>query len=102
MDRDHRWERIAKAYHAMVHGKGQPFENAEMAMKDAYEAGTTDEFVEPAVMEGVDGLLRPGDVVFCFNFRTDRCRQITTALTQAAFDAHGMAPIDLHYVRHVS
>ncbi|MDA9863702.1 2,3-bisphosphoglycerate-independent phosphoglycerate mutase [Flavobacteriales bacterium] len=98
MDRDHRWERIAKAYHAMVHGKGQPFENAEMAMKDAYEAGTTDEFVEPAVMEGVDGLLRPGDVVFCFNFRTDRCRQITTALTQAAFDAHGMAPIDLHYV----
>ena len=98
MDRDHRWERIAKAYKAMVRGEGESFENAALAMEAAYGAGTTDEFVEPAVMEGVDGLVRPGDVVLCFNFRTDRCRQITTALTQEAFEEHGMAPIELHYV----
>ena len=98
MDRDHRWDRIAKAYKAMVRGEGESFENAALAMEAAYGAGTTDEFVEPAVMEGVDGLVRPGDVVLCFNFRTDRCRQITTALTQEAFEEHGMAPIELHYV----
>ena len=98
MDRDRRWERIAKSYNAMVHGQGDSFDNAALAMEAAYKAGTTDEFVEPAVMDGVDGLVRPGDVVLCFNFRTDRCRQITTALTQEAFEEHGMAPLDLHYV----
>ena len=46
----------------------------------------------------MDGRIRPGDVVFCFNFRTDRCRQITTALTQEDFPDHGMSTLDLHYV----
>ncbi|MDB4676108.1 2,3-bisphosphoglycerate-independent phosphoglycerate mutase [Flavobacteriales bacterium] len=98
MDRDRRWERIAKSYNAMVHGQGDSFDNAALAMEAAYKAGITDEFVEPAVMDGVDGLMRPGDVVLCFNFRTDRCRQITTALTQEALEEHNLAPLDLHYV----
>ena len=58
----------------------------------------TDEFVEPFLVKGIDGRIRPGDVVLCFNFRTDRCREITQALTQEAFPEHGMEPLDLHYV----
>lgn len=98
MDRDRRWERISKAYNLLVHGEGASFPDAQSAMDAAYAADITDEFVEPAVLEGVDGLIRPGDVVFCFNFRTDRCRQITTALTQEDFPDHGMATMDLHFV----
>lgn len=98
MDRDQRWERVAKAYRLMVHGEGQVFEDAQEAMAAAYAGDVTDEFVEPAIMKGVDGQIRPGDVVFCFNFRTDRCRQITTAFTQQDFPEHGMAMVDLHYV----
>ena len=98
MDRDKRWERIAKAYALLVNGQGEVFRDAHSAMAAAYAADTTDEFVEPAVLEGVDGRIRPGDVVFCFNFRTDRCRQITTALTQEDFPDHGMSTLALHYV----
>ena len=98
MDRDQRWERIAKAYRNMVLGEGDRFDRATEVMEAAYAAGTTDEFVEPAVIGDADGRMRPGDVVFCFNFRTDRCRQITTALTQAPFPEFDMAPMDLHYV----
>ena len=98
MDRDKRWERIAKAYALLVNGQGEAFPDAQSAMAAAYAADITDEFVEPAVLEGVDGRIRPGDVVFCFNFRTDRCRQITTALTQKDFPDHGMSTLDLHYV----
>lgn len=98
MDRDRRWERVAKAYRMLVHGEGEAFPDAASAMAGAYARDITDEFVEPAVIEGVDGRMRPGDVVFCFNFRTDRCRQITSALTQEAFPDQGMEPLDLHYV----
>jgi len=63
-----------------------------------YADGVTDEFVVPFQVEGVEGVIRPGDVVICFNFRTDRCREITQALTQEAFPDHGLAPLDLHYV----
>ena len=98
MDRDKRWERIAKAYALLVNGQGEAFPDAQSAMAAAYGADITDEFVEPAVLEGVDGRIRPGDVVFCFNFRTDRCRQITTALTQEDFLDHGMSTLALHYV----
>lgn len=98
MDRDHRWDRIAKAYAMLVEGEGNRFESAADAMASAYQAEVTDEFIEPAVIDGVEGRIRPGDVVFCFNFRTDRCRQITTALTQQDFPDHGMATLDLHYV----
>ena len=98
MDRDKRWERIAKAHSLLVDGQGEAFPDAQSAMAAAYAADITDEFVEPAVLEGVDGRIRPGDVVFCFNFRTDRCRQITTALTQEDFPDHGMSTFALHYV----
>jgi 2,3-bisphosphoglycerate-independent phosphoglycerate mutase len=98
MDRDKRWERIAKAYRLLVHGEGAHFEDAQAAMAAAYAADVTDEFVEPAIMAGVEGVIRPGDVVFCFNFRTDRCRQITTALTQEDFPKEGMATLDVHYL----
>jgi len=98
IDRDKRWERIAKAYALLVNGQGEAFPDAQSAMAAAYAADITDEFVEPAVLEGMDGRIRPGDVVFCFNFRTDRCRQITTALTQEDFLDHGMSTLALHYV----
>ena len=98
MDRDKRWGRIAKAYRLLVKGEGESFENAQAAMAAAYSADVTDEFVEPATMEGVDGRIRQGDVVLCFNFRTDRCRQITTALTQEDFPEEGMSALDVHYV----
>ncbi|MEC8758296.1 MAG: 2,3-bisphosphoglycerate-independent phosphoglycerate mutase, partial [Bacteroidota bacterium] len=98
MDRDKRWDRIAKAYDLLVRGQGNAFPDAAAAMAAAYAAEVTDEFVEPAVLDGVDGRIRPGDVVFCFNFRTDRCRQITTALTQQDFPEHTMSTLDLHYV----
>ena len=98
MDRDKRWERIARAYDLLVYGKGDRFDSADAAMQAAYAADVTDEFAEPAVIDGVDGRIRPGDVVFCFNFRTDRCRQITMALTQQDFPDCGMAAQDLHYV----
>ena len=64
----------------------------------SYDEGITDEFIVPFAVEGVDGSIRPGDVVICFNFRTDRCREITMALTQQAFPEHGMEPLALHYV----
>ena len=61
-----------------------------------YDRGVTDEFVEPFLVKGIDGRIRPGDVVRCFNF-TDRCREITQTLAKA-FPEHGMEPLDLHYV----
>ncbi|MBK12755.1 MAG: phosphoglycerate mutase (2,3-diphosphoglycerate-independent) [Crocinitomicaceae bacterium] len=98
MDRDRRWDRISKVYDLLVHGKGAQFQDAHAAISSAYAADVTDEFVEPAVLEGVDGRMRSGDVVFCFNFRTDRCRQITSALTQKDFLDHGMQTLDLNYL----
>ncbi len=102
MDRDKRWERVRKAYDLLVNGKGAPARSPVEALHASYAAGITDEFVEPVVITGEDGApigtIRPGDVVVCFNFRTDRCREITQALTQQAFPEHGMAPLPLHYV----
>jgi len=102
MDRDKRWERVKKAYDLLVHGQGAPMTDAVKALRDSYAAGVTDEFVEPHVATHADGrpigTIRPGDVVLCFNFRTDRCREITQALTQQAFPEQGMKPLTLHYV----
>jgi 2,3-bisphosphoglycerate-independent phosphoglycerate mutase len=102
MDRDKRWERVRKAYDLLVHGTGTKAANAVQAVRDSYAAGITDEFIGPVVIAGADGtpsgLIRPGDVVVCFNFRTDRCREITQALTQQTFPEHGMEPLALHYV----
>lgn len=101
MDRDKRWERIKLAYDLLVHGRGTPAANALDALAASYRDGITDEFIKPlAITE--DGkpvaTLQAGDVVVCFNFRTDRGRQITQALTQQDFADHGMHTLPLHYV----
>jgi 2,3-bisphosphoglycerate-independent phosphoglycerate mutase len=102
MDRDKRWERVARAYDLLVHGKGSPIRSALEAFDRSYEAGITDEFIDPHVMTDDHGhplaTISPGDVVLCFNFRTDRCREITQALTQQEFPEHHMEPLSLHYV----
>src|SRR6266550_3216291 len=86
MDRDKRWERTKLAYDAMVHGVGEPAPDAIAAIRAAYEAGETDEFVKPRVITGTPRI-RSGDAIFCFNFRADRMRQIVRALALDGFDA---------------
>ncbi len=98
MDRDKRWERLAHSYRALVGGVSNQYASAATGVQVHYDAGITDEFIVPFQVEGVDGRIRPGDVVICFNFRTDRCRQITQALTQEPFPEQDMAPLDVHYV----
>lgn len=102
MDRDKRWERVKLAYDLLVHGKGTPATDPVKAMEDSYAAGITDEFVKPVVITQADGsptaTIQEGDVVICFNFRTDRGRQITQALTQQDFPEQGMKKLKLHYV----
>ena len=84
MDRDNRWERVEKAYAAMVYGKGDHFDTAAEAMQKSYDAEVTDEFVIPAVITG--GMpIRPNDSVIFFNFRPDRAREITRTLVDDDF-----------------
>jgi 2,3-bisphosphoglycerate-independent phosphoglycerate mutase len=102
MDRDKRWERIKLAYDMLLEGKGDEFPDAESAIRASYEEEVTDEFIKPRVMTGKDGkplaTIQAGDVVICFNFRTDRLREITTVLTQQDMQEHGMKTLPLHYV----
>jgi 2,3-bisphosphoglycerate-independent phosphoglycerate mutase len=101
MDRDKRWERVKLAYDALVKGIGTKSTNASSAIQEAYEANVTDEFIKPIVI--VDDLQQPlaliedGDAVICFNFRTDRCREITEVLTQKDFQEFGMHKLVLEY-----
>jgi 2,3-bisphosphoglycerate-independent phosphoglycerate mutase len=101
MDRDKRWERVKLAYDAMVHGTGTPTQDVVNAIRASYADGVTDEFIKPIIT--TDAQLNPiatiteGDAVLCFNFRTDRCREITQVLTQQAFPDFGMNPLALHY-----
>lgn len=101
MDRDNRWERIKLAYDCLTKGEGESFDTAVDAVKASYAADVTDEFITPKVITE-DGQpiakIQAGDVVICFNFRTDRCREITIALTQRDFAEHNMSTLDLHYV----
>ena len=97
MDRDKRWERVKKAYDLLVHGKGEAFNSAREAIEDSYANEITDEFILPKIIDR-DGVIEEGDVVLCFNFRTDRGRQITMALTQQDFPEYDMNTLDLHYV----
>lgn len=83
MDRDNRWERISKAYAAMVCGEGVHAPDAVAAVESAYARGETDEFVAPTVIDGAPAIAN-GDAVIFFNFRADRAREITNALTDAA------------------
>jgi 2,3-bisphosphoglycerate-independent phosphoglycerate mutase len=101
MDRDKRWERVKKGFDLMVQGKGKHTQDIVKAIQESYDEGVTDEFIKPIVV--VDDKNKPlttiqqGDVVICFNFRTDRLRQITTALTQQNFHEYGMHTLDLKY-----
>ena len=96
MDRDQRWERIKKSYDLMVKGCGNQFDSASEAIKQAYDSGVTDEFIEPSIIDR-RGLIEDGDTVICFNFRSDRPREITTALTQKDFLEHQMKRLELNY-----
>jgi 2,3-bisphosphoglycerate-independent phosphoglycerate mutase len=101
MDRDKRWERVKLAYDAMVNGIGDTSPDAISAMQNAYELNITDEFLKPTVIVAGDGQpvgsISNGDVAICFNFRTDRCREITEVLTQRDFSDMGMRKLDLHF-----
>jgi 2,3-bisphosphoglycerate-independent phosphoglycerate mutase len=102
MDRDNRWERVKQAYDVMVNSIGERFSNAEDAVANSYQNGITDEFIKPIVITNSNGeptaKIASGDVVICFNYRTDRGREITLALTQKDFPEYEMKKLDLHYV----
>ena len=101
MDRDKRWERVRRAYDALVRGKGERATDALAAIEQSYSAGVTDEFILPTVITGPDGhplaTIRDGDYALCFNFRTDRCREITEVLTQTDIPEQDMKKLSLHY-----
>ena len=97
MDRDQRWERIKKAYDLLIDGTGEIKEDYSRAFKESYSKEITDEFLEPVKIKDNNGTILDNDLVVCFNFRTDRCRQITTALTQSNFSEHGMKIKPLHF-----
>jgi 2,3-bisphosphoglycerate-independent phosphoglycerate mutase len=97
MDRDKRWERVKLAYDAMVHGIGDETDDILTAMQNNYAAGITDEFIKPIINIEAKNTIKEGDVVLCFNFRTDRCREITEVLTQKDFEEAGMKKLKLHY-----
>lgn len=99
MDRDNRWERIKVAYDALVNGKGAITDNIEQIISDSYAKEVTDEFMMPILnQDGLeDSRIKSGDVVFFYNYRTDRPRQITTALTQQDFPEQGMKKLSLQY-----
>ena len=101
MDRDKRWERIKLAYDALVNGIGEKAADAIEAIERSYHNNITDEFIKPTVI--VDEAQQPlakmkdGDAAICFNFRTDRCREITQVLTQSDLPEYGMKKLSLHY-----
>ena len=100
MDRDKRWERVQLAYEALVNGKGVTAANAIDAIKENYNNTITDEFIKPTVIThqgNAIAKIQNGDAVLCFNFRTDRCREITEVLSQKDFPDFAMKKLDLHY-----
>lgn len=102
MDRDNRWERVKLAYDLMVNGLGKETKDVLAAVEESYADGVTDEFIKPICAIDSHGeplaKIDDGDVVICFNFRTDRGRQITQALTQRDFHEHNMHTLNLRYV----
>jgi len=100
MDRDKRWERVQLAYNAMVKGAGSTAKSALEAIQENYAKDVTDEFILPTVItENGQPIakIQDGDAVICFNFRTDRCREITEVLTQKDFPELDMHALKLHY-----
>jgi 2,3-bisphosphoglycerate-independent phosphoglycerate mutase len=106
MDRDNRWERVKKAYDLMVNGEGEASQDIIASIKKSYDEGVTDEFILPVVRVDSYGkpvaVIKEGDVVICFNFRTDRGREISLALTQKSFPEYNMHPLNVHYVTMTS
>lgn len=101
MDRDKRWERVKSAYDLLVNGVGEPVTDFKEAILKSYAEGITDEFLKPmanAALPENKGSIKAGDVVICFNFRTDRCREITQVLTQEDMHEYNMHTLPLHYV----
>jgi len=98
MDRDKRWERVKLAYDAMVNGIGLKTDDILGAIKKSYEADVTDEFIKPVINSNLpETKIKDGDAVICFNFRTDRCREITEVLTQQDMHEFDMHALNLYY-----
>lgn len=102
MDRDNRWDRTAAAHRALLHGVGERFSTWQEAIDSFYAKGVTDEFFLPIKITsehtGDVGIIKPHDVVIAFNFRADRMRQLTHAITQSEVPAESLKPIPLYYV----
>jgi len=102
MDRDKRWERVKLAYDLLVHTKGELTSDPLATIRKRYEAGETDEFLKPIACADASGrpvaTLADGDVLICFNFRTDRPREISEVLTQRDMPEYGMKKLNLRYL----
>ena len=101
MDRDKRWERVKFAYDVLIKGEGESSQNIVDSIQKSYDNGVTDEFIKPIISVDENGnpvaKIEEGDAVICFNFRTDRCREITTVLTQTNMPDFEMTTLNLHY-----
>jgi len=100
MDRDKRWERVKFAYDALVNAQGPTANSALEAIQENYNNNITDEFIKPTIITENGQPIAPikeGDAVLCFNFRTDRCREITEVLSQKDFPEFDMKQLSLHY-----
>lgn len=101
MDRDKRWERVKIAYDALVHHTGTFTDDFVGSLKESYQQGVTDEFIQPLISNQVpeaDARIKEGDVVFFFNFRTDRGRELTQVLSQEDFHEQNMHKMQLYFV----
>ena len=102
MDRDKRWERIKLAYDLLVHAKGEKSTSITKAIQTSYDNGISDEFIKPISKTDYNGnpiaKINEGDVVICFNFRTDRCREISQVLTQEDKPELNMYKLKLNYI----
>ncbi len=97
MDRDKRWERVKLAYDALVNGIGEQSNSIFDSIETSYQNNVTDEFIKPIINLNSYQPIKNDDAVICFNFRTDRCREITDVLTQHDFVEFGMHKLNLHY-----
>jgi 2,3-bisphosphoglycerate-independent phosphoglycerate mutase len=97
MDRDKRWERVQKAYNLLVHGEGLEAISVADAITSSYHNNVTDEFILPSKIKNNFSPIKENDAVICFNFRTDRCREITQVLTQIDLHEYNMHKLNLHY-----
>lgn len=102
MDRDKRWERVQLAYNAITKSLGNHSSDILQSINESYDKDITDEFLEPIIHCDANGLpygkIQDGDAVICFNFRTDRCREISEVLTQFPIPEYNMQPLSLKYI----